>query len=44
MDWYEDRRRGTEHQDSRPLIEELELKRVMIPARIGKKTPTTLTR
>ena len=30
MDWYEDRLRGTDHPNSRPLIEALELERVLI--------------
>lgn len=29
--WYEDRLRGADHPDSRPLIEDLELKRSLIP-------------
>lgn len=30
-EWYDDILRGADHADSRPLIEELELKRVLIP-------------
>ena len=38
-DWYDDILRGTDHPDSRPLIEELEVARVLIPDADWEKGP-----
>lgn len=38
-DWYDDILRGADHPDSRPLIEELELARVLIPDADWEKGP-----